>query len=58
LAIRGIGDIEDEGDTRTALKRVPLVDFALEVEFRRGLHLAGQKVVEMVESCRMLFPSM
>jgi hypothetical protein len=49
LGHRGIGDIEDEDDTRTALKRVPLVDLALEVEFRRGLHLAGQDAADLLK---------
>src|SRR5271166_5951443 len=49
LSDRGIGDIEDEDDTRTALKRVPLVDLALEVEFRRGLHLAGQDAADLLK---------
>src|SRR5262249_55168299 len=49
LGHREIGDIEDEDDTRTALKRVPLVDLALEVEFRRGLHLAGQDAADLLK---------
>ena len=49
LGHRGIGDIEDEDDTRTALKRVPLVDLALELEFRRGLHLAGQDAADLLK---------